>query len=148
MTIPRWRVALVCSALVALTIGGIGLASAATPAPGSGGAVAGPDIGLRHLRPFRHLVHGTVTFEHPDRGLITIQLDGGSISAVDPESLTIAEAGGASITVAVNDETRVRLDGRRASADDLATGQTVRVVSSVGDGGAATARWILARSGG
>jgi hypothetical protein len=148
VSIPRWRAALVGSALVVLTISGIGLASAATPERVSSGAVAGPDIELRHLRPFRHLVHGTVTFDHPDRGLITIQLDGGSISAVDSDSLAIAEAGGAAVTVAVNDETRVRLDGQRASVGELATGQIVRVVSRVGDGGTATARWILARSGG
>ena len=39
-------------------------------------------------------------------GLITVQLDGGTISAVDADSITIAEAGGASVTVAIDDETR------------------------------------------
>lgn len=144
MAIPRWRIALTGTALLVLTVAGIGFAQAAPPAdPAVDAGTPTGDIGIR---PFRHLVHGTVTFDHPDEGLITVQLDGGAISAVDADSITIAESGGASVTVAIDDLTRVRADGRRSKAADLKAGQTVRILSRVGDGGAVTARWIIART--
>lgn len=154
MKIPGWRIALTGAALAVLTVVGIGLAQAAPPtasvaAPSTAAAEAvapaasGAPSDEARLRPFRRLVHGTITFDHPDEGLITVQLDGGTISAVDADSITIAEAGGASVTVAIDDETRVRIARKRSAVTDLKAGQTVRVVSRVADGGTVTAKRIV-----
>jgi hypothetical protein len=156
--IPRWRIALTGSALIVLTVAGIGLVQAAPPA-GTVAAPAATDIAAAanalapaasgtpsaeaRLRPYRHLVHGTITFDHPDEGLITVQLDGGTISAVNADSITIAEAGGASVTVVIDDQTRVRIARNRSTVAELKAGQTVRVVSRVAGGGAVTARRIV-----
>jgi hypothetical protein len=156
--IPRWRIALTGAALTVLTVAGIGLAQAAPPSGADpaivdlAAAVLNPaDSGTAtadaRLRPLRHLVHGTITFDHPDEGLITVQVDGGTISAVDADSMTIAEAGGASVTVAIDDQTRVRLGGKRSTAAELKAGQTVRVISRIGSGTTATARWVGAWAG-
>ena len=158
MKIPGWRVALIGAALTVLTVAGIGFAQAAPPLHASavvpvaaGDAIAPTASGAAtdnaRLRPFRHLVHGTITFHHPKEGLITVQIDGGTISAVDADSITIAEAGGASVTVAIDDKTRVRVAGKRSTVADLKPGQIVRVTSRLGDANAATARLIVARPG-
>ncbi len=151
MKIPGWRIALTGAALAVLTVAGIGLAQAAPPTTVVGtapvaapaAAASGSPSAAGRLRPIRHLVHGTITFDHPTDGLITVQLDGGTISAVDADSITIAEADGASVTVAIDDGTRVRVDRKRSTPADLKAGQTVRVVSRVADGGAATAKRIV-----
>lgn len=159
MKIPRWRIALTGAALTVLTVAGIGLAQAAAPtsadpdlaaldAAVSDAPTAGDATGaVVRLRPLRNVVHGTITFNSPKQGLITVQVDGGKITAVDAKSVTIAEVGGASITVAIDDKTRVRLDKKRSTAGDLKTGQTVRVISRVGTDNAATARLIVATTG-
>jgi hypothetical protein len=64
------------------------------------------------------------------------------VSAIGDDTLTIAEAGGASETVATTAETRVRKDRKPAKLTDLAVGDEVFVVS-VFDGGTATARGIV-----
>lgn len=158
MKIPGWRIALTGAAVAVLTVAGIGLAHAAPPSGADpavvelAAAIVAPDEAAAtnadaRLRPLRHLVHGTITFDHPDEGLITVQVDGGTVSAVDADSMTIAEAGGASVTVAIDAQTRVRLDGKRSTAAELKAGQTVRVISRIGNGNAATARWIAAWPG-
>lgn len=157
MKIPRWRFALTGGALIVLSIVGFGLVQASSPAArpvavasapqAAAAVVANPDVdGLladARIRAGRYLVHGIVTIDSPAEGLITIQLDGGSISAVDADSITISEKGGGSVTVAITADTRVRIEGKRAKASDLKVGQTVRVVSRVGADGSATARRIV-----
>ncbi len=160
MKIPRWRIALTGAALTVLTVAGIGLAQAAAPSAidpdlaGLTAAVAAdPAAGVAsradlRLRPYRNVVHGTVTFNRPDDGLVTVQVDGGTITTVDADSMTIAEVGGASVTVAIDDQTRVRVDRKRATAAALKSGQTVRILSRVGTGNAATAKLVIATAGG
>ena len=143
MAIPRWRLALTGGALVVLSVAGVGLTWAATtpaddPADGLAKLVAGARVGAGPGR----LVHGTVTVDRPGEGIVTVQLDGGTISAIDADSVSIAEADGSTVTVAIDGETRFRVDRRRAAVGDLEPGQRVRVVSRVGDGGTATARLI------
>ena len=87
--------------------------------------------------------HGTVTIDSPNDGLVTVQLDGGTIAAVDAHSITIAEKGGGSVTVAIDSDTRVRRDRKRATPADVKLGDTVRVVSRVTNSGAATAKAII-----
>jgi len=91
--------------------------------------------GLRRLRLGRHLVHATVVLDLPEKGLTTIQVDHGTISATSATSLTVAEAGSMSATVTLSDETRVRRNGERAAIADLKTGDEVFVMSKVESGG-------------
>lgn len=91
---------------------------------------------LRRLAAWERLVHATVVVDVPALGgLTTIQLDHGTISSVSATSLTIAEAGGGSVTVALGDETRVRRAGAKAAIPDLATADDVFVMSRVTAGG-------------
>ena len=157
MASPRMRVALTGGALVLLSAVGVGLVQASTVQPAvarpvvnaaAAAPAAASDPGDGPAAPLRFrarglIVHGTVTIDSPKEGLITVQVDGGTISAVDADSVTIAEKGGASVTVAIDGATRVRRERKRATPADLKVGDTVRVVSRVADGGAATAKAII-----
>lgn len=81
----------------------------------------------------RHLVHAVVTIEGEDDDLYTIQLDRGTVTAVDADSLTIAEAGGSSVTVVLNDATRVREGRERSNLDAIDVGDDVFVQSRIDD---------------
>jgi len=92
--------------------------------------------GLRRLAAAKHLVHATVVADLPKLGgLTTIQVDHGTISAVSPTSISVAETGGTTATVRLGDETRVRRNGTKATAGDLKTGDEVFVMSRVESGG-------------
>ena len=97
---------------------------------------------LRRLAAWRKLVHATVVVDLPDGGLTTFQVDHGSIGAVDAGSLTIAEAGGGSVTVKLDADARIRRDGKRTSVGELKTGDQVFVVSKI-DAGSATAVLVV-----
>jgi hypothetical protein len=144
MTTPRSRLAVAGGALALLSVAGIGLVQAAPPDRTESLAVASD----ARLRPARLVVHGTITVDHPKDGLVTLQLDGGSIAAVDADSITIAEKGGTDVTVAIGAETRIRIGVKRSTVADLKVGQKVRVVSRVGDDGVATAKRIVVPPGG
>ena len=160
MKIPAWRLALTGGALVILAGAGIGLASAAggdvspaaeAPAPALDGArergadarrdAAGPRAGLRLLR---QVVHGELTVETRD-GLVTIQLDRGTIQAIGASSITISEAGGSTVVVKTDDETRVWIGRERGTLDDLDVGDEVYVQSRVENN--ALAKRIVVRPG-
>jgi hypothetical protein len=157
MAITGRRLALGGGALVLLTAVGVGFVQASTagaaPLPAAADAVAPltattdqADVlsAALRLRARGRIVHGTVTIDSPKDGLITVQVDGGTIAAVDAHSITIAEKGGGSVTVATDADTRVRRDRKRATTADLKVGDTVRVVSRVANnGGAATAKAIV-----
>ncbi len=159
MRIPTWRLILTGGALVILAAAGIGLVSAADPAapatPASElaapdrDAAAQPDRRDRvperlrdHPRFLRNLVHAEITVDHPDAGLITIQLDRGTIKAIGASSLTISEAGGSTVVVKTDDETRVRIGRQRGSLDDLQVGDDVFVQSRV-DGSVLAKRIVV-----
>lgn len=157
MATPRRRLALGGGALVILSAVGVGFVQASSVGADSVYAAAnnafappatatdGTDVfsAALRLRGRGLIVHGTLTIDSPKDGLITVQVDGGTIAAVDAHSITIAEKGGASVTVAIDNDTRVRRDRKRATAADLKVGDTVRVVSRVAGGGAATANTIV-----
>ena len=84
-----------------------------------------------------HLVHGTLTVVDRDGKLVTYQLDHGTVSAVGTASITIAEAGGSSVTVSTTTATRVRKDAQPSTLAGLKVGDEVVVRSTV-DGGTAT----------
>ena len=157
MSKSRRGIATIGGALLILGVIGTGIANAA-PATSSGEGATGSTLdappphaertgrlreGLpRHVRFGRDLVHATITLTDRNGDVRTIQLDRGSISAIGDNSITIAEAGGASVTVSTSDETRVRKDRAPSSLGALAVGDTVFVRSLV-EGGSATARFIL-----
>ena len=140
MRITPWRLVLTAGAIVVLAVSGIGIASAATaPATPAAAAVADQAPLGRDRRPGplfgRHVVHAVVTIDHPDDGLITVQFDHGTVASVGSGTLSIAEAGGTTVTVTTNDETRVRRHGEKATLGDLETGDEVYVVSRLPSGG-------------
>jgi hypothetical protein len=90
---------------------------------------------LLKLRFWQRLVHATATLDLPDKGRTTVQLDHGTVAAIGTASLTVAETGGASVTVALGDETRYRKDGTRVKAGAIKTGDAIYVMSLVGSAG-------------
>ena len=104
----------------------------------AGGTPAGP-IGRWVAR---HLVHAVVTIQGEDGDLYTIQLDRGTVAAVNADSLTISEAGGSSVTVALNDDTRVREGRKRSDLDAINVGDDVLVQSRI-DGGTLAKRIFI-----
>jgi hypothetical protein len=118
----------------------------------SGAALPVPLLGVRERLAGRvagrfgnlrdHLVHGTLTVLDRDGKLVSYQLDHGTVSAIGSASITIAEAGGASVTVSTTAETRVRKDSNPSTLANLKTGDEVVVRSTV-DGGSATARLVV-----
>ncbi|MGZ6344594.1 MAG: hypothetical protein ACXWOW_04705 [Candidatus Limnocylindrales bacterium] len=57
------------------------------------------------------IVHVEGTLQTRAKGLITFALDHGTAAGVSDTSLTVAEAGGASVTVALNADTKIALRG-------------------------------------
>ncbi|MDQ3128136.1 MAG: hypothetical protein M3Q66_06730 [Chloroflexota bacterium] len=158
----RRRVTILAGSALLVALAGIGIAQAqpsgSTATSPTGATASDPDLAtidavlaaeqvaseatgrlgaerLRRLAVWKHLVHATVVVDLPKVGLTTIQLDHGTISAVSATSLTIAEAGGSSVTVGLSDESRVRRDGAKAALADLKTGDVVVVMSKVESGG-------------
>jgi hypothetical protein len=160
------RVGLVASAVIVLVVVGAGIVSAAnrplaqptdasltmpsaTNQPSLVGLVAG-DAALARLRGRfgRHMVHGVFTLDRPKGGLITVQVDNGTVASVGSGALTITEPGGSTVTVTTNADTRARRDGSRIDLSVLKTGDEVYVLSIVPDGGGrAIARLVAAPTG-
>ena len=155
--IPQWRLVLAGGALVLLAAIGLGAVNAgASPSAGGAsadapallasdpaGAVAdGNAPALRPRRLGRALVHGVVTLDLPRKGLVTVQLDHGTVSAIDGANLKISESGNSSVTIATDDKTRVRKNGGQAKLADLKVGDEVFVVSEIA-GGTSTAYRIV-----
>lgn len=102
---------------------------------------------IRRIAIARHLVHGTVVVDVPKLGgLTTVQLDHGTISAVNGKSLSVAEAGSTSATVTLGDETRVRRNATKAAIADLKVGDEVFVLSKVESGGTTAYLVIVPRT--
>jgi hypothetical protein len=166
MRISTWRVALTGVAIVLLLALGIGFVAASSNTPGQPGtevaaASANPaasgdpagkaaDKGLRGLLKGKGLrlglggrvVHVTATVQDKDGKLIQLQLDHGTVQAVGGGSITISEAGGASVTVTTDASTVVRTGRTKGSLADLKVGDQVFVQSRI-DGGATLAKHIL-----
>ena len=90
---------------------------------------------LLRLRFWQRLVHATATLDLPNKGLTTVQLDHGTVAAIDADSLTITEKGGGSVTVALGDDTRYRKDGAPVKHADIKSGDVVYVMSLVESAG-------------
>lgn len=98
---------------------------------------------LRHLARWKQLVHATLTVDRPGTGIQTFDLDHGTIAALTGGSLTVAEAGGSSVTLTTDTTTRVRKDGKKATLADLRSGDAVVIVSPVGGSGTANAILVV-----
>jgi hypothetical protein len=98
--------------------------------------------GGRLLRWGRHLVHAEVTVTGRDGELITLAFDHGTVAAVGGGSITIAETGGGTETVTIDDATVVYVGREDGDLDDLNAGDEVFVHSRVG-AGATLAKRIL-----
>jgi hypothetical protein len=114
----------------------------AAPAAVRDGARTGKDAGPLGRWGLRHLVHAVVTIEGKDGDLYTIQLDRGTVTAVDGDSLTISEAGGSSVTVALNSDTKVREGRERSNLDAIDVGDEVFVQSRI-DGSTLAKRIVI-----
>jgi hypothetical protein len=101
---------------------------------------------LRRLRGRlgHRVVHGIVTLERPKGGLVTVQVDRGTVAAVTSGHLAISETGGSIVTVATSADTRVRRDGSRIELSALRNGDDVYVLSLVPDGGGEPTAAIVA----
>ena len=171
MIVPRWRLGIVAGALIVLTAFGGGLVQAASGTPTSAGSAAAaapapaagsstttseqPSYAGERLRALRdrladrglgrfrkHLVHGTFTVLDRDSAPVTVQLDHGTVSSIGEGSITIAEAGGSSVTVGTTADTRVRKGGKPATLAALVLGDEV-FVRSIVEGGSAGVRSIV-----
>jgi hypothetical protein len=118
--------------------------------PGAGGLrkwlLEHPRIAARlgdRLGAGRHLVHVVGTFTDKDGNLVTIQLDHGTVQSVGSGSLTIAEAGGSTVTVSTDDQTKVFVGRNDGTLADVKAGQTVFVQSRV-DGSTLAKRILIA----
>jgi hypothetical protein len=134
------------------SIGGrrLPLAPAARPGvggPGAPGGLRGPKAFLRPqgIRGFGGsrllcgIAHAEAVLVGPD-GTHDVRLDHGTVASVASHALTIKEADGSTITVAVDGTTIVRRDGRQASLSDLRSGDSVFAVRE----GSAGAKFVRA----
>lgn len=157
MRIPTWRLVLTGGAIAVLAVAAIGLvaassapaapaanlaAAAATPAPASNDGPTDGFRGARLLRAGRHLVHAEVTVTGRDGQLVQLQLDHGTVQSIGGGTLTIAEAGGGTETVSIDDATIVHVGRRDGELGDVSVGAEVFVRSRL-DGGTALAKRIL-----
>jgi hypothetical protein len=78
----------------------------------------------------RHVVHAVVTVER-DGALLTFQVDRGTVASIAGGKLSVSEKGGASVTIATNEQIRVRRDGKKIALTDLKSGDEVYVISQV-----------------
>jgi hypothetical protein len=159
MRIPTWRLVLTGGAITVLAAAGLGFAAASstpsapaanvaavesTAAPGAAGPLAGLRNRLgagRLLRIGRHLVHAEVTVNR-DGQLVNVQLDHGTVQSIGGGKLTIAEAGGTTVTVSTSDATKVHLGRADGKLADVKVGAEVFVRSLIG-GGSTLAKGIL-----
>lgn len=88
------------------------------------------------------IVHAEWIVDRGDAGLVTRQLDRGTVASTAGTSLTIGEAGRRSVTITATDATRVLRNRTKAALKDLQVGDTVVVLSTVA-GGRTTANVIV-----
>lgn len=118
----------------ALAVGGVAAAqsesqSGAGNGPGQGSKPGGPPpMGP----PMKGLTYAQFHVQKNGQEQV-IRLDQGKITAVDDSSITLSENDGGSVTIALDEDTKVLAGpGRDAGVDDLSVGQTVTVCSPEG----------------
>jgi hypothetical protein len=105
--------------------------------PGGGsGLGSGPRAGAGRLGPSRPLEGGRFlcAVAHAELVLVEgdathqVRLDRGTVASVSARSLTIAEADGSTVTIQVDQDTKIRRDGREASLSELGQSDSVFAV--------------------
>lgn len=157
MQIPTGRLALAAAAVLVLATVGMGAVAAVAPpaAPDPvdettlelpvlepDGAAGAADVPRLRQLLGRRMVHAEVVIDRGEKGLVTVQADRGTIQAIGAGSLTIAQAGSRTETVATGEATRVRKDRQKAALADLAVGDQVLVLSRL-EGGKAVAYLVV-----
>jgi preprotein translocase subunit YajC len=133
----RYMTKLVLS--LALT-GVVATAGAAFSQDGSGST---PPDEAKPNRERGAFLHGEKTILKGDV-VWTIVSDAGVITAADADSITIDRADGTTVTVPLDDDSKIRRNGEQATAQDLVAGDRVRVNQVSSEEGSFTA--VLARS--
>jgi hypothetical protein len=107
----------------------------AGPAGGTGAAQpdARPRLPGRGQR-LQRIIHVEATLDLPAKGIVTVALDHGTISAIDDGTISVKEKNGRTVTVKTADETKVRKAGEPATLGDLKVGDEVVVMSRLEDG--------------
>jgi Cu/Ag efflux protein CusF len=98
----------------------------------------------------RRLVHANATVEDKDGKLVQLQLDHGTIASIGNGTVSISEAGGATITISTDATTVVRAAGDKASLSDLKVGDEI-IAQSRTEGGKTVAKHVIkleAKTGG
>src|SRR3954452_6078619 len=96
----------------------------------------------RLLKRADHLVHVEATVTDKDGKLVHLQADHGTIQSIGNGSIAIAEAGGTSVTVSTDGDTKVRLGRDLGKLSDLKVGDEIYVHSRV-DGSTALAKRVI-----
>lgn len=140
----RFRAVATLGVAAALALGGVAVAqgdSQAGSLGGQGARPAGPPPGL----PMKGLTYAELHVQR-DGQAQTIRLDQGKIATVDASSITLTENDGGSVTIALDENTKVMTrPGEDATVDDLEAGQLVLVCGP--EGGAAKSVMVLPKPG-
>jgi hypothetical protein len=123
----------------ALAVGGVAAAqgeSHSGPGNGQGSRPAPPPM----VPPMKGLTYAQFHVQKNGQEQV-IRVDQGKITAVDDSSITLSENDGSSVTIALDEDTKVLAGpGRDSTVDDLSVGQAVTVCSPEGG----TAKTIVA----
>jgi hypothetical protein len=105
--------------------------------PAGGPGAARPDAQPRlpeRGRRLQRIVHVEATLDLPAKGIVTMAVDHGTISALGNGSIGVLEKDGQTVTLKTTDETKVRKAGEPATLGDLKVGDEVVVMSRLEDG--------------
>jgi hypothetical protein len=132
----------------ALVVGGV----AAAQGDSQGGSQGGPS-GSRHLPPpppppgppMKDVTYAEFHVQHDGQAQV-VRIDQGKITAVDDSSITLTENDGNSVTIPLDDSTKVLAGpGRHSTVADLSVGQ--RVVVCGPEGGTAKSVMVVPKRG-
>ena len=139
MTVARWRLVLVVGAVFVLGLASVGFAHANAEPRGAADAAEAdaeqaqnhPRRGARGFGPgmLRRVVHGEALVDLPGKGLTTVAVDRGRISAIGNNTVSISEKNDQTVVLATNAETRVRKDRQRQPLSALKVGDEVLAFS-------------------
>lgn len=118
--------------------------------PGAGPA-GGPGAARPDARPrlperggrLERIVHVEATLDLPAKGIVTMAVDHGTISAIDDGRISVKEKNDRTVTLKTSDETKVRKAGEPAKLSDLKVGDEVVVMSRLEDGSFAAYRIVV-----
>lgn len=105
-------------------------------APGAAGAPDGQRQRplRRPLERMQRLIHVEATVDLPDKGIVTLAVDHGTISAIGSGTISVKEKDGRTVTLKTTDATKVRKGRDPATLKDLKVGDEVIVMSRLEDG--------------